>query len=348
MNKRDLKYLLAYVTPLSGFMSVAYGGFMSYFSVFFLFFIIPTLELIFPQYTDNIKEDEEPQRTKVRFFDFLLYLNLPILYALIAFLLYTINTVPLSNFEIIGMVLSVGIINGGLGINVAHEIGHRSGTFNQVVSQLLLLPNLYMHFNIEHNRGHHKWVSTPKDPATSRKNEIFYFFWFRTVIFGFLSAWNIEKTDRIKKGLSPYSLTNKMIQFVLIQLGALVGLYLLSNLFTVGIAIVVAILGFTMLELVNYIEHYGLVRKLLPNGRYESVQEHHSWNSNHEIGRVLLYELTRHSDHHFKSTRKYQVLRHFDTSPQLPYGYPGSMILALFPPIWFGIMNKQLEKQITA
>jgi alkane 1-monooxygenase len=110
-------------------------------------------------------------------------------------------------------------------------------------------------------------------------------------------------------------------------------------------AVVTAIIGFLLLETVNYIEHYGLQRKMQENGRYEPVLPHHSWNSDHELGRIFLYEVTRHSDHHYKATRKYQVLRHFDESPQLPFGYPMCMIIALVPPLWFSLMDKKLTQQ---
>ena len=109
-----------------------------------------------------------------------------------------------------------------------------------------------------------------------------------------------------------------------------------------GYFVLAAVMGFLLLETVNYIEHYGLVREKLPSGKYESVKPHHSWNSNHELGRIMLYELTRHSDHHYKATRKYQVLRHFDESPQLPYGYPGSMLISFIPPLWFKLMNDKV------
>ena len=246
----------------------------------------------------------------------------------------------MGTLDFIGNTMTAGLISGALGINVAHEIGHRPEQYNQWVSRMLLLPSLYLHFNIEHNRGHHKNVATPNDPATSRYGENFYAFWFRTVIGSVRSAWNIECCDVVRRGAPKYSFSNQMIQFGIIQLAYLIVIGIIFGPLAMGMAVIVAILGFSLLESVNYIEHYGLVRKKLPSGRYEPVQEHHSWNSDHFLGRILLYELTRHSDHHFKATRKYQILRHFDHSPQMPLGYPGSMLMALFPPLWFKIMHR--------
>jgi len=133
-----------------------------------------------------------------------------------------------------------------------------------------------------------------------------------------------------------------MIQFQLAQVGYLLVVGLLFGWKMLPFAVAIAVFGFLMLECVNYIEHYGLRRKLLPNGRYEKVSPRHSWNSDHELGRIVLYELTRHSDHHFKATRKYQILRHIDESPQLPLGYPTSILMALVPPLWFRVMNRRV------
>ena len=201
-----------------------------------------------------------------------------------------------------------------------------------------------MHFFIEHNRGHHVHIATPKDPASSRKNEHIYAFYLRSVSLGYMSAWQLEKDRLARVGKPVISHHNQMIRFQVVQLGWLGLITYLYGWFMLPVSILVSILGFLMLETVNYIEHYGLQRRKMDSGRYEPVQPWHSWNCNHDIGRILLYELTRHSDHHYKSTRKYQVLRHFDKAPQLPWGYPTSMLIALVPPLWFYLMNPVVEK----
>jgi alkane 1-monooxygenase len=341
---KDFKYLIAYLLPASAFLALEWRGYWLFFTVIFAFGLLPLGELFLPQRADNTPETDETTRSKTRLFDWLLYLHLPLLYLLIINALYVFKNFNLSIFETIGMVMSVGIIVGSFGINVAHELGHRSNPTEQFISKLLLLPALYMHFFIEHNLGHHKNVATDADPASARIGENMYAFWFRSVKGSYISAWQLE-AERLKKlGKPTYSIDNQMIWFQIIQLIYLVLIGIFFGYASILMAIGFAVTGFLLLESVNYIEHYGLRRQKLGSGRYEPVLPKHSWNSNHELGRIFLYELTRHSDHHYKSTRKYQVLRHYEAAPQLPFGYPMSILIAFLPPIWFKMMNKRLGK----
>ena len=343
MRIKDSKYLLAYIPILSAFAALYFRGMTSYATLIIAFGIVPVLEFLSPGHTDNIEPEQEESLIANRFFDFLLYLNIPLVYAMLYAFAYTLqHSAALATYEYVGLCGSIGVVIGASGINVAHELGHRTEKWEQTLAKILLLPAFYMHFFIEHNRGHHLRVSTPEDPATARKGEILFFFWIRSTIGGYLHAWKLEKQrlTRIKKAV--LSINNEMIRFTIIQIAYVSLVYILFGK-EVGHAIVtVGIIGFLLLETINYVEHYGLQRKKLKSGRYEKVQIHHSWNSNHEAGRILLYELTRHADHHYKSTRKYQVLRHYDDSPQLPLGYPGSMFLAMIPPAWFWVMNKRI------
>ncbi|MBL7727421.1 MAG: alkane 1-monooxygenase, partial [Dinghuibacter sp.] len=206
-----------------------------------------------------------------------------------------------------------------------------------------LTTSLYMHFFIEHNKGHHKRVATKEDASSARYNEPVYLFYFRTIVFSYLSAWHIANNEVRKKRKKVFGVHNEMIQAHLVQLAFIGLVYFLFGIKALLCFLVAAFMGILLLETVNYIEHYGLQRRLLPNGRYERAMPHHSWNSNHVLGRLLLFELSRHSDHHYLASRKYQVLRSFDHSPQLPTGYPGSMLLALVPPLWFAVMNKRIK-----
>jgi len=339
----DLKYLIAYTVPMAGFVSVFYDGIFSWTAVLYAFVFIPLIELFVHRSQDNFTAEEEADRKSAVFFDFLLYLNLPIIFFLVYCFLQTISTQVLSASDLAGKILSVGIVLGA-GINVAHELGHKPKWYQQLTAKAILLPSLYMHFFIEHNRGHHLNIATPEDPASSRKGENVYFFWIRSVIFSYLSAWKLEAKRLKKLNKSVFSWQNEMLVYQLIQLGYLTLIYSLYGWKGTFCAIGIAVVGFLLLETINYIEHYGLQRKKLPNGRYERVDVRHSWNSNHEFGRIVLYELTRHSDHHYKANRKYQVLRHHDESPQLPLGYPGSMLLSFVPPLWFRVMDKELMK----
>ena len=342
---KDVKYLLAYTLPISAIVGVYLGGYWSFLGLYVAFIILPILEIFLPQSLQNFGEEEEMSREKRLLFDVLLYLNLPLLYSLIGYFVYRYVYTPLDTYEVVGMTISVGIICGVLGINVAHELGHRSKWYETLMSKSLLLSCLYMHFYIEHNRGHHKNVSTPLDPATSRFNESFYAFLPRTVIGSWRSAWHLE-THRLQKlKLSLWNpIHNEMLRFQIIQIAFVLLIYFIFGWIGAVGFIAASVIGFTLLEIVNYIEHYGLQRQQLANGAYEKVKPHHSWNSAHEFGRILLFELTRHSDHHYNPSRKYQILRHFKDAPQMPSGYLAMMPLALVPPLWFKIMNPLVIK----
>jgi Fatty acid desaturase. len=341
---KDLKYLIAYLAPLAAYLGIYFGGIWSLGSIYVGFVLIPALEFFSPGTKANLSVEDERSKLSNRFFDWLLYLNVPILFGLLAYYFVTITEGGLSLFEIMGMTASVGLLVGTIGINVAHELGHRQSTHEQWMSKLLLMTALYMHFFIEHNRGHHKNVATDQDPASARFGENLYAFWIRSTVGSYLDAWKLENERLEKQQISALSWQNEMIWFQIIQVGYLLTIGLLFGWTLIPFAILVAIFGFLLLETVNYVEHYGLRRQKLASGRYENVSPQHSWNSNHDFGRIFLYELTRHSDHHFKANRKYQVLRHMDSSPQLPYGYPLSMIMSLIPPLWFAVMNKEVNR----
>jgi alkane 1-monooxygenase len=256
--------------------------------------------------------------------------------------LWLVSAQILTIAETIGLTLGVGIVAGTCGINVAHELGHRAKRMEQLLAQIMLLPTLYQHFFVEHNRGHHKNVATDEDPASARLGENVFSFWLRSVSGGWRSAWALEHERLVKTGHPTSTWGNMMVHYTLYQTIWLLAIFFFLGWQALLGAIAVAVIGFLLLETVNYIEHYGLRRNILATGRPEPVSPRHSWNSDHELGRIFLYELTRHSDHHFKSTRKYQILRHLDESPQLPFGYPTSIILALLPPLWFRLMDKKV------
>jgi len=340
---RDLKYLFAYIAPLSTFLGIYYGGAWSLGAIYVAFGLIPLLELVLPYSKENFEVQEEEKRSLVVLFDILLYLNIPILFAAIIYFFLRIQAGGLTTFEEVGMTLNVGVLIGTIGINVAHELGHRTKKVEQFMAKILLTPAMYIHFFIEHNRGHHKNVATDKDPASARFGENVYTFWLRSITQSYLDAWRLE-AERLKRiGQPVFSTDNAMIWYQLTQLIYLLAVGAFFGWGMILYALGIALGGVLLLETVNYIEHYGLRRKKLASGRYENVLPIHSWNSNHELGRIFLYELTRHSDHHFKATRKYQILRHFEESPQLPLGYPASMLLSLVPPLWFLYMNQKVR-----
>ena len=339
---KDAKYLIAYALPFAAALGLYLQGIWSFLGLFLSFVIIPLAELLIKPNPANLTPLQESSQIKKGFFDWLLYLNVPIVYGLVGYLVYLVAIVGVSTMEIVGMTLSVGIVVGSCGINVGHELGHRDTWYEQFMARLLLTPALYTHFTVEHNYGHHKYVATPADPATARLNEPLYAFWVRSITGAYGHAWVLQRELLDQQGKSFWDIgSNIMLQGSILQVLYLVAIGWVAGPTGVLLAVVTALIGILLLETVNYIEHYGLVRQQLASGRFEPVNPTHSWNSDHEMGRIFLYELTRHSDHHFKSQRKYQVLRHMDESPQLPFGYPTSIILAFIPPLWMRIMNNR-------
>ena len=343
---RDLKYLAAFSIPITAFIGIWLKDIWVFLTPFYTFICIPLIELVLPQGTENYSEEIKEKRLSRTIFDWLLYLNILIVFGLLAYVFFEIVSTPIEKSETIGLCISVGIVLGVNGINVAHELGHRKTKIERLLGKLLLLPSHYMHFYIEHNFGHHLHAATKEDPATARYNQSLYSFWLSSVFRQYVSAWRIQLKLLKNNKRHFLSIKNDMLWYVVIQVGFLFVINYFFGLIVLLFAIASGVVGFLLLETVNYIEHYGLLRLKLKNGRYERVREIHSWNSNHVVGRIVLYELTRHSDHHYRSSKKYQILKYHDVSPEMPYGYPTSMVLSLIPPLWFSIMNKRIPKEM--
>ncbi len=235
--------------------------------------------------------------------------------------------------------VSIGFITGGFGITIAHELGHRPGRFDRFLSQVLLVSVCYGHFYVEHNRGHHARVGTPGDPASARLGESFYAFYLRTVTGSFAHAWRLEAMRLEAKGQSAWSPANRNLVYLAVEVALCAIAWGVAGTEGVVFFLFQSIVAFTLLELVNYVEHYGLTRQRNPDGRFEAVQPHHSWNSDTWFGNALLINLQRHSDHHADSSRPYEALRSIDSAPQLPTGYAGMILLAMVPPLWFRVMD---------
>ena len=343
---QDLKYLTAFSIPLVAVLSIYLKGNWSFATPVFAFVVLPVFELIFPLDEYNLEKKQVESKLKNKLFDWLLYLNLPVVFGILIYGLLTVTSTDIQTYELVGLTFSVGIVLGVNGINVGHELGHRQTTNERFVGKALLLPSLYMHFYIEHNFGHHLHAATKEDPATARYNQSVYSFWFTSTIRQYFSAWKIQKKLLKNNHKSFFSVKNDMFWYLIIKAIYLIAIFLFFGNFGLLFAVLTALVGFTLLETVNYIEHYGLLRLKTKSGRYERVKEIHSWNSNHIIGRIVLYELTRHSDHHYKTSKKYQILDCHEGSPQMPFGYPTSMVISLFPPLWFKLMNKRVPREM--
>lgn len=339
----DLRYLSGYSIAIVSFFALTFPQFFAFGTAIYAFVLIPLFEHFIPFTDKNLSEMEESDVAKKSLYDYFLWLSVPIQWGIVLYFLMLVRQNSYSALQLIGMTSAVGVCSGVLGINVAHELGHRSNKLEQFFSQLLLLSSLYLHFFVEHNHGHHRYVATPKDPATARLNENVYRFLLRSMSEGYISAWRIQIGILKKQQVSIFSFRNTMLLFQITQILLLVLIFILFGIKATLLFIASAFIGIILLEIINYIEHYGLLRKEVKSGVYEKVQPWHSWNSDHVFGRVFLFELTRHSDHHYKASRKYQVLRRFEDSPQLPSGYPAMMLLSLIPFMWFREMNPRVQ-----
>lgn len=337
------RYFSAYSIPGFALLGVLFGGLLSWLTVVVVFVLIPLAELLVGRNPENMDDEAEAKAKNSLLYSFVLWLFVPIPFLLTLAFGYRFNEGIYQTYESIGNVLSIALSSGGIGITIAHELVHRKSVFEQYLGRIILLSVFYMHFAIEHVRGHHALVATDEDPATARRGQSYYAFWWTSVWGQWISAWKLEAKRLNKLGNSTIHYKNEMIHFTLLQTGYVVILGWLFGWIFAMMALAMGIAAFSLLEGVNYIEHYGLEREVLENGRYEKVGNHHSWNSDHVISRMLLFELTRHSDHHAVASRHYQILRSLEESPQLPTGYPGMILLALVPPLWFRVMDPIVE-----
>jgi alkane 1-monooxygenase len=341
---RSLRYCLVYLIPASVGVSFEMDGLWSWFAPLFIFGVLPAIEWMLGSSVSTWIGNDKEEAARSPWFDVVLYSTV---FIQIAFVVWFVVLIRYGHFGIndwLGKSVSMGMMCGVFGINVAHELGHRTRLFERQLSKVMLTTSLYMHFYIEHNRGHHKNVATPDDPATARKGEAVYRFWLRSVKGSFLSAWDIVKKERARKKMTEWSFGNEMILYMFIQLALLMIIGITGGMWALGGFVIAAVAGILLLETVNYVEHYGLLRTKVSERRYEDVEPWHSWNSDAIIGRYVLFELTRHSDHHWQPAKHYQLLESMPKAGNLPTGYPGMMLLSLLPPLWFAIMNPRLDK----
>lgn len=348
MRIRALRYMVAFTGPLLACYALLNGGLATWALPFYGFVLIPLLELVVPADRRQLTAEEESAALNDPLYDMVLLAFVPVQWAVLVLFLFRVDEPGLAVWEVAGRIATMGLMCGVYGINVAHELGHRRSKWERDMARALLLSSLYMHFIIEHNRGHHKRVGTPDDPASARFGEWVYAFWGRTIVFSLVSAWHIE-VDRLRRdGRAVFGPRNEMLQALAIQAALVAGIGWLFGTAVLLAFLGAALIGILLLETVNYIEHYGLGRSLNERGTYGRVQHFHSWNSDHLLGRLMLFELTRHSDHHYMASRPYQVLRSWQDGPQLPTGYPGSMVLSLVPPLWRLVMDRRVRGLVEA
>jgi alkane 1-monooxygenase len=316
-------------------------GVFWFYGPFLVFAIFPLLDLIVGMDARNPPDSVIKWLEQDRYYRWCTYAYLPIQYGGLIFACWLWSNGELSVLDSLGLALTVAMVSG-IAINTAHELGHKRASLERWLSRVALAQSGYGHFFIEHNRGHHVRVATPEDPASARLGESFYRFLPRTVLGSLRSAWHLERVRLARLQRSAWSPRNDI-------LGAWAMTLVLFAALTAGFGLVVlpylllqAVIGFSLLEVVNYLEHYGLLRQKREDGRYERTRPEHSWNSNSAASNVLLYHLQRHSDHHANPIRRYQALRHVDEAPQLPTGYAGMIVLAVVPPVWRRVMDHRV------
>lgn len=345
-HKRPL-WLLSLFVPILGligpalYLLVSPCEFWLWLSPLFFYFGIPLLDALIGEDPSNPPESEVPALESDPYYRWITYLLVPVLWASFIAICVFVASQPLSATGLLAMIINTG---GGLGfaINLGHEMGHKKSPLERWLAKLALAPACYGHFYIEHNRGHHRDVATPVDPASSRMGESIYRFVLREMPGGFRRAWQLERERLARCGKSPWSLDNEVLQPALISLALYGALVAALGWQILPFLLLSAFWGAFQLTSANYLEHYGLLRRKLENGRYEVCQPHHSWNSNHLFSNWALFHLQRHSDHHAHPTRRYQSLRNFPDLPRLPSGYFGMYLLAYVPPLWFRLMNPRL------
>ncbi|MFD9662414.1 alkane 1-monooxygenase [Rhodococcus sp. NPDC059968] len=315
-----------------------------------LFGLLPLLDRFFGPDGQNPPEEVMEQLENDRYYRYCTYVFIPFQLASLVFACYLWSADNLSWLGIdgglgpvskIGVAFSVAVM-GGIGINTAHEMGHKKTELERWLAKITLAQTFYGHFYIEHNRGHHVRVATPEDPASSRFGESFWTFLPRSVWGSLKSSWELEKARMQRLGKSTWSIHNDVLNAWLMSVvlfGALIALF---GPVVIPFLIIQAVYGFSLLETVNYLEHYGLMRQKTASGRYERCAPAHSWNSDHIVTNTFLYHLQRHSDHHANPTRRYQTLRSMDGAPNLPSGYASMITLAYFPPLWRKVMDHRV------
>jgi alkane 1-monooxygenase len=308
----------------------------------FVYAIIPLLDIFFGDDPSNPPEEIVAWLEQDRYYRFVTYAFMPLQLAAFftGFWLMTRHG-GLPVIDRIGIAVTLGSLNG-VAINTAHELGHKKEHLERWFARIALAPSGYGHFFIEHNRGHHVRVATPEDPASSRLGESFWAFWFRTVSGSLRSSWGLERTRLRRMDRHVFSLRNDVLNAWAMTVVLWAGVVIWFGVGTLPYLLIQGVFAFSLLEAVNYLEHYGLVRQQLPNGRWERVNPRHSWNNNHVVTNLFLYQLQRHSDHHANPTRRYQALRHFEESPQLPSGYATMIVLCYFPPLWRRVMDPRV------
>jgi alkane 1-monooxygenase len=301
----------------------------------------PILDWLLGEDENNPPEAVVLQLDRDRYYRFLTYSVVPLHYVGLIGVAYWAGSQDLAWWSFIGLAAVAGIASG-LGINTGHELGHKKSKLERSLAKIVLAVPVYGHFWIEHNRGHHRDVATPEDPASARMGESIYKFALREIPGAFRRAWDIERERLERRNKPVWSTNNQILQSLSLSAVLQLGLIIAFGWKMIPFLVIHNVLAWWQLTSANYVEHYGLLRLKDKKNKYERCDPHHSWNSNHIYSNLVLFHLERHSDHHAHPLRRYQSLRHFDDLPTLPNGYFGMYLLAYVPGLWYRVMDKRL------
>lgn len=305
------------------------------------YFVIPVLDALFGMDTNNPPEEIVPQLEEDRYYRYLTWITVPLHFVTLIAAAWFVGTQDISLAAVLVLAVTAGAYSG-LGINTAHELGHKKLAVEQTLAKIALTIPAYGHFCVEHNRGHHRYVATPGDPASARMGESVYRFALREIPGAFRRGWMAESERLQRRGMATWSVHNDILQSYAGSLLLQGGLILAFGWIMIPFLAIHNFWAWYQLTSANYIEHYGLLREKDANGQYERCKPHHSWNANYTFSNIVLFQLERHSDHHANSSRRYQSLRNFDGIPQLPNGYFGTYLIAYIPWLWYRVMDKRL------
>ena len=307
----------------------------------FSYVVIPALDWILGPDTNNPPEEIVPQLEEDHYYRRLTWVTVPLHFVTLITVAWFAASQDLSGWSILVLAITAGAYSG-LGINTAHELGHKKTAEEQLLAKIALMIPAYGHFCVEHNHGHHRHVATPGDPASARMGESIYKFALREIPGAFRRGWKVESERLARQGKPTWSLHNNILQSYLGSLVLQGSLIIAFGWIMIPFLAVHNVWAWYQLTSANYVEHYGLLREIDASGRYERCQPHHSWNANYTFSNIVLFHLERHSDHHANASRRYQSLRNFDDIPELPNGYFGTYLIAYVPWLWYRVMDKRL------
>lgn len=330
------------VLPAATLAGAAWGGWWYYLAPGLVFIVRPLLTLtIPPRESSSVSQNRYPHNKS---YHWLLLLYVPVISSLNLWALHHAAIKQLLPYELAGLVLSVGIVNGVLGFTIAHELIHRHHPKEKLAGLLLLLQTNYLHYQVEHIAGHHVYACTNADPHTARRNESFYAFLPRAISGTWLNAWKLEAKRLQRMSFPILSVHNRIIRYSIIQLVVALIILLLAGWQVLLFFIAQSLVAIALLHLVNYLQHYGLLRTETTEGSLERVSAHHAWNAKKGADDIGLFQLENHADHHMHPNLSYELLSVHASSPQHPTGYTGMMWLALIPPLYFTIMNRRIPE----